>query len=155
MIGMVKYLLNEASELEIVKHLLLCDDNFLPYLSDRVNIIDYAQKIVSKAVRFEAWSEGELVGLVAVYCNDNENSIAYITSVSVLREWMGKGIAGLLIKRCIEYVETSGMKQVSLEVGSNNNHAINLYKKNGFEEEKFKGKIIRMNRYVNNRNNEK
>lgn len=148
MIGMVKYLLNEASELEIVKHLLLCDDNFLPYLSDRVNIIDYAQKIVSKAVRFEAWSEGELVGLVAVYCNDNENSIAYITSVSVLREWMGKGIAGLLIKRCIEYVETSGMKQISLEVSIDNLSAIKLYKKNGFFVEKAKVQFVNMNLYL-------
>lgn len=148
MIGMVKYLLNEASELEIVKHLLLCDDNFLPHLSDRVNIIDFAQKIVSKAVRFEAWSEGELVGFVAVYCNDNENSIAYITSVSVLKEWMGKGIAGLLIKQCIEYVEMSGMKQISLEVSSDNFSAIKLYKKNGFFVEKAKAPFVNMNLYL-------
>jgi len=155
MIGMVKYFFNEASEFEIVKHLLLCEDNFIPHLSERVNIIDYAQKIVSKAVRFEAWSDGKLIGLVAVYCNDNENSIAYITSVSVLKEWTGKGIAGLLIKQCIDYVETSGMKQISLEVSIENVSAIKLYKKNGFLIEKAKTQFVNMNLYLKKMNYEK
>ena len=127
-----EYRLNTASEAEITEHLLRCDADFVPPLSGRVEISDYAQKIASKATRFEAWSGGLLVGLVALYCNDQEKRIAYITSVSVLREWSGKGIAAHLMKQCIEHVRTAGMLQISLEVASDNASAISLYEKSGF-----------------------
>ncbi len=37
----------------------------------RVHVDRYAEKISQNAVRFEAWAAGELVGLVATYCNDH------------------------------------------------------------------------------------
>ena len=86
----VDYLSNKASEAEIAEHLSRCDADFVPPLSGRVEINDYAKKIASKATRFEAWSGGTLVGLVAAYCNDQEKHIAYITSVSVLRNGRAK-----------------------------------------------------------------
>ena len=94
----IEYRLNMASAAQIAEHLLRCDADFVPPLSGRVEIRDYAQKIASKATRFEAWSGGTLVGLVAAYCNDRDKRIAFITSVSVLREWTGKGIAARLMK---------------------------------------------------------
>ena len=128
----VEYLLNKASEVEIAKHLFCCDANFVPPLRGRVDINDYAKKIVSKATRFEAWSGEKLVGLVAVYSNDQEKRVAYITSVSVLQEWMRKGIAAKLVSQCIEHVSALGMSQISLEVAHDNEYAIRLYKKNKF-----------------------
>jgi ribosomal protein S18 acetylase RimI-like enzyme len=128
----VEYLSNKASEAEITQHLSRCDADFVPPLSGRVEINDYAKKIASKASRFEAWSGGVLVGLVAAYCNDQEKHIAYITSVSVLCEWMGKGISSHLMSQCIEHAKVSGMRQISLEVASDNTSAIRLYEKNGF-----------------------
>lgn len=128
----IEFGVNKASEVQIVSHLQRCDADFVPRLSDRVEISDYAKKIAGKAMRFEAWSGDMLVGLVAVYCNDQEQRIAYITSVSVLREWMGKGIAAKLMKLCIEHVKGAGMRQISLDVASNNAPAIGLYEKSGF-----------------------
>jgi len=128
----VEYLSNKASEEEITLHLLHCDADFVPRLSDRVEVKDYAKKIACKATRCEAWSGGKLVGLVATYCNDQEKRIAYITSVSVLKEWTGKGIASKLISQCIEHVIASGMRQMVLEVGGENVSAIRLYEKRGF-----------------------
>ena len=89
----VEYLTNKASVAEIADHLLRCDTDFVPPLVGRVEITDYAKKIANMAMRFEAWAGGTLIGLVAAYCNHQESRIAYITSVSVLRAWMGKGIA--------------------------------------------------------------
>ena len=143
----VEYLSNKASGAEIAQHLLRCDADFMPPLSSRVEITDYAQKIASKATRFEAWSDGTLIGLVAVYCNDQEKRIAYITSVSMLREWTGKGIAARLISRCIEHARASGMRQIDLEVESNNAPAIKLYEKNGFIAGKANPPFIGMNLY--------
>ncbi len=144
----VEYRLNSASEVEIAEHLSRCDTAFVPPLSGRVEISDYAQKIASKATRFEAWSGGTLVGLVAAYCNDHEKRIAYITSVSVLREWIGNGIAVRLVGQCIEYAKTSGMRQISLEVASDNAPAIRLYEKSGFFAGKANVPFVNMNLYL-------
>ena len=147
---MVEYLLNKASELEIAKHLLHCDADFIPPLSNRVDINNYAQKLASKATKFEAWSGGRLVGLVAAYCNDQENRLAYITSVSVLKEWMGQGIAANLLKQCITHAKDAGMQQISLEVASNNQPAMGLYEKNGFVAGQTNTPFVNMNLYLKN-----
>lgn len=143
-----EYSLNRASEDEIVEHLRTCDADFIPPLSNRVVINDYAKKIVSKATRFEAWTDGTLVGLVAAYCNDQEKRIAYITSVSVLREWHRKAIAARLINDCIEHARVLGMRQISLEVDVDNKHAIKLYEKYGFVVGQVKTPIVSMKLYL-------
>jgi len=144
MIAVVEYLSNKASEVEIAEHLSRCEADFVPPLSGRLEINDYAKKIASKAMRFEAWSDGRLVGLVAAYCNDQEKRIAYITSVSVLREWMEKGIAAFLMRQCIEYAKTSGMRQIGLEVAEGNTPAIALYEKSGFLASKTNSPFVSM-----------
>ena len=128
----VEYLVNKASAAEICAHLSSCDADFVPRLSTRVEMQDYAKKIASRATRFEAWAGDKLVGLMAVYCNNQEQRIAFITSVSVLKIWAGKGIATNLLAQCVEHAKMSGMQQVSLEVAQNNLPAVKLYEKMGF-----------------------
>lgn len=144
----VEFLLNKASAVQITDHLLCCDTDFVPPLSGRVEIRDYAKKIASKATRFEAWSGGIPVGLVAAYCNDQENRIAYITSVSVLKEWTRKGIAAGLVGQCVEHAKVSGMRQISLAVAADNTPAIKLYEKSGFIVSKANGPFVGMNLYL-------
>jgi ribosomal protein S18 acetylase RimI-like enzyme len=146
----IEYRLNRASESEIADHLLCCDVDFVPPLSGRVEIKNYVQKIASKATRFEAWLDDALVGLVAVYCNDRESRTAYVTSVSVLKELMGKGIATRLMSQCIEYAKASGMRRISLEVASNNAPAIRVYEKSGFVAHKADTPSVTMNLYLEN-----
>ena len=144
----IEYLLNKASAAEIAEHLTRCDADFVPALSRRVEIKSYAQKIASKAMRFEAWSGSTLVGLVAAYCNDQEKCIAYLTSVSVLRAWTGKGIAARLVGQCVEYAKALGLRQISLEVASDNAHAITLYEKCGFLAGKANAPFITMDLHL-------
>ncbi|TAN49289.1 MAG: GNAT family N-acetyltransferase, partial [Rhodospirillales bacterium] len=140
----VEFHLNKASITEIACHLTACDADFVPPLSHRVEIHGYAQKIVSKATRLEAWSGGRLVGLVAVYCNDQEGRVAYITSVSMLKEWTGKGIGARLMKQCVEHAKALGMRQISLEVAEANTSAIKLYEKSGFVAGKVDAPFVMM-----------
>ena len=149
MSAVVEYLSNKASTAEIAGHLSCCDTDFVPPLSGRVEITGYANKIVSRATRFEAWSGGTLIGLVAVYCNDLENRVAYITSASVLKAWTGKGIAARLVDQCVEHTKASGMRQISLEVASGNMSAIRLYEKNGFATGKESTPFVSMSLYLN------
>jgi ribosomal protein S18 acetylase RimI-like enzyme len=93
---------------------------------------------VNNATRFEAWADNELVGLVAVYCNDRRRCTAYVTNVSVLREWSRKGVATYLMTRCIEHVRKMKFKRIELEVGDANQNAVSLYKKCGFLENERK-----------------
>jgi ribosomal protein S18 acetylase RimI-like enzyme len=148
---MVEYCLNKASEAESAEHLWRCDAHFVPPLSGRVAIDDYAKKITSRATRFEAWSGGTLVGLIAAYCNDQVNSMAYITSVSVLCEWKGKGIAGHLMKRCIEHAGALGMREIRLEVAKGNRLAIRLYEAHGFVADTKAGLLGTMHLRLRNR----
>lgn len=134
---------------EIAAHLTTVDADFVPPLSSRIEIYDYAQKISNKATRFEAWSSSTLIGLVAVYCNDHERRVAYITSASVLKTWAGKGIATQLIDKCIKYAQASGMRQISLEVAVNNIPATKLYEKSGFVTDKAGTLFVTMNLYLN------
>lgn len=148
MSGTVEFGSNKASEAQIAEHLSHCDADFVPPLSSRVVISDYAKKIVANAIRFEAWSNGDLVGLAAMYCNDREKRVAYITSVSVLREWMGKGIATNLMRRCVEHAKEAEMERISLEVSSGNPAAIRLYEKCGFSAGKASAPFLTMDLYL-------
>jgi ribosomal protein S18 acetylase RimI-like enzyme len=123
---------NRATEGEIANHLLLCDATFVPPLTSRVEITKYAHKISACATRFEAWAEGSLVGLVAIYCNDTSHRFAYITSVSVLPGSQGSRIASHLMERCIGYLRKVGFEYVELEVDSENGKAIHMYNRHGF-----------------------
>lgn len=146
----IEYRLNNASEVQIAELLRDCDADFVPRLSERVNITDYARKISAKAFRFEAWAEKKLVGLVAAYCNDREKRVAYITSVSVRCEWAGKGIANHLIGLCIEHSRASRMLRISLDVARGNTSALKLYKKNGFIAGKTDEPFISMHLFFEN-----
>lgn len=135
---------NEASKAEIAAHLFRCDADFMPPLSNRIDVDAYAAKIVSNAIRLEAWNGGNLIGLVAIYCNDKKNFLAYITNVSVQREWAGKGVGNRLTQKVIELAKKSGAKKICLEVECGNTRAIGLYKKYGFTSEKGIGSNIHM-----------
>lgn len=128
----IEYFTNRATDLEITGHLFACDPEFVRALKDRVDIEDYGKKIYNNAIRFEAWAGDVLVGIVAVYCNDQTKRMAYITSVTVLEEWQGRSVAAQLMSRCIEHSKALGMRSIGLEVASGNEPAIGLYKKYGF-----------------------
>jgi len=126
------YRIDTATVNEIEEHLRQADEDFVPPLSGRVEIAAYASKLAAKAVRFEAWASGRLVGLIAVYCNDPASETAYVSSVSVSKEWMGRGIASTLVSKCIEHVVHSRMRRIRLEVSLDNEPALRLYERHGF-----------------------
>ncbi|MBF6617769.1 MAG: GNAT family N-acetyltransferase [Candidimonas sp.] len=123
---------NRATAAQIETHLLACDAAFIPPLSERLSIQSFAQKIATCAVRFEAWSGGVLIGLLAVYCNNVVQRRAFITSVSVDAEWRGKDIAQQLLETAVNYVESLAFRRIDLEVDYRNARALNVYSRIGF-----------------------
>src|SRR5438046_2814866 len=86
-----------ATREDIQAHLQACDNDFIPNLGLKVNIAEYSKKIRARAKTFEAWSDKNLIGLVAAYLNDRDTRTGFITSVSVAKQFMGRGIASKLL----------------------------------------------------------
>ena len=136
---------NRSRTSDIVSHLLACDEKFVLKLNESVSIPSYSKKLVSYAVRFEAWSNKTLIGLVAGYMNDFKSLNSFITNVSVLPNWYGMGIAENLLRNYLYFVADSGFVCVMLNVDSRNKRALSLYKKFGFlVHEDKKEKIVKM-----------
>lgn len=114
-------------------HLNRCDELFDPRLSDRVNIDAYAEKMLAFSLRFEAWHEQALIGLLAAYCNNKDERTAFITNLSVLPHWQGQGIAKHLLITCLDHLNALGFKVVELEVDRRNETAVSLYQKLRFK----------------------
>ncbi|PKP49332.1 MAG: hypothetical protein CVT92_15300 [Bacteroidetes bacterium HGW-Bacteroidetes-1] len=128
------YKKNQSKAGEILEHLVACDKEFTPPLSQRVDLSAYSEKMINFATNIEAWNDKTiLVGLVSAYMNDPDNKTAYITSVSVCPDYTGKGIAKKLIAECLKEAKKNGFKQLQLEVNKSNLPAVNLYRSFGFE----------------------
>ena len=121
-----------ADALQVARLLRACDSRFIPPLSQRVDIDAYAAKLATHARQATAWQDGVLVGLVALYCNDLDRHIAFITSVSVDPGHTRRGIAGRLLDEALEIARGAGMQAVELEVDAANEAALALYLRHGF-----------------------
>ncbi len=140
--------INKASREQIENILRLCDEDFIPKLSSRVNISDYALKLLKHAEIISLLNGEGIFGMIAIYCNDFEKKIGYISSFCLLRKYRGKGIAQKLLRESILYSKRKGMKKIRLEVNPKNLPAINLYKQFDFYIIKNDADSIIMERYV-------
>ncbi len=111
--------------------------------------MEYAQKVCLHAVRFEAWKGDQLVGLVAVYMNDEGKEKAFVTNVSVVHEYVGRGIASLLIEQAMLEAKQQKLKKIILEVSANNPAAVSLYRKMNFVVDKQdESSTLTMSKYL-------
>jgi 2-polyprenyl-3-methyl-5-hydroxy-6-metoxy-1,4-benzoquinol methylase/GNAT superfamily N-acetyltransferase len=140
----IVFKLNNASESDILQFFIRCDADFVPPLSSRVELNRYAIKVTHSSTRFEAWFADELIGLVSLYCNDFQSRVAYITSVSVQKDFTRIGIAEKLLQHSIEYSKSMQMHQICLEVTEEHLIAKRLYGRLGFITSKNYAKKIEM-----------
>jgi len=61
-----------------------------------------------------------------------KRSRAMITDLYVEEEHRGQGIASKLLERCLQYLKSSGIEEVRVNVLVDNVPAISLYRKTGF-----------------------
>lgn len=130
----MNYRLDSAGPDELLAHLRAADAGFAPPLSSRVELAGYAAKLAAHARRLEAWEDGALVGLVAMYANDPVRG-GFITNVSVVPAHHGKGIAAELMRRTLALAGELGLARVRLEVNADNTAALVLYRNHGFQPE--------------------
>ena len=89
---------------------------------------------------FKVEFNDEVVGFIILQITDEAN----VVSIAVKKGYRNLGLATKLFKHAEEYVQSKGIKVVSLEVAFNNITAYLLYKKLGFTQRR-----IRKNYYEN------
>lgn len=105
--------------------------DFMPRLTEKIDIDEFIRKIILKAdliIRYS--SEGNIIGLTVLYCNNFSERKAYISLVGVLRNYRGKGIAKNMIENAILIAKKRHFFRIGLH--SNNKKAQKLYRQLGF-----------------------
>lgn len=108
-----------------------CEDAFENHIPLDITNDKLIRKIDALAEFFVAYST-EVLGYAAVYANDIESKIAFITLIAVRPRFQKRNIGYRLLKKCQEIAVKRGCRGIKLEVNNKNHSAIAFYEKNGF-----------------------
>ena len=99
------------------------------------------------SIMLVAFDEGELVGTGAVSVVSGRERFAHRReiAISVRKDYWGKGIGSGLMNLLMDFCRKNGAESVELEVRSDNEAAISLYKKFGFEKIGRNEKFFKIN----------
>lgn len=123
------------------------DSNVISMDQHRLWFEKYIEK--ENDFHFIVESNNKPVGQASVYYIHKENSEAEIGRFLVDPNSAGKGYIKQACIELIKFCQNSlKLKYIFLEVMENNHKAIELYKKNGFKEEKRNDGLIRMGQYL-------
>jgi ribosomal protein S18 acetylase RimI-like enzyme len=117
----------------LLDFLVQVDLDFVPPISSKVDLVQYAQKLNSKATHCVAQESGgeKIIGLISFYCNDPQKINAYISVFGVFESARGKGLGSEMFDRVIDYVKGMGFAFMSFQTWESN-RALSFYKSRGF-----------------------
>lgn len=101
-------------------------------IADKVNLLEYAEKVINRAIFFVARKDSNIIGMNIVYMNDSQNRNAYITYIHVKEEYRNRGIGKKLLLAAINQARSNKFTTISLEVRKENINAKNLYSRLNF-----------------------
>ena len=118
---------NNASTYQFVKDYCIRIDNYNPDSFDSwFNKINSIGKII-------AITHSGIIAFLLLYCTQKETMDGYICNVFVLDQFRGLGLSVRLLDKAVEVCKSLGFKSVSLHVNEDNEKAISIYEKYGFE----------------------
>lgn len=82
---------NEEALSKLVKYMEKADNTFNIPLSSRVDILDYAKKLLRKGVVLATIKDDFIVGIIGFYCNDKDSKKGYITVASLTKDAQKEG----------------------------------------------------------------
>ena len=110
---------------------------------------DYIRKFAGNpgSIMIVAFDEGELIGTGAVSVVSGKPRFAHRReiAISVRKDYWGKGIGTGIMNVLMDFAKKSGAEVLELEVRSDNEAAISLYKKFGFEKIGTNEKFFKIN----------
>lgn len=130
---MIEYICDKKKldKAKVLSFILDLDKDFVPRLSQKVDIYNWVDKLFSLAYVTAAMQDDNLVGLVVFYANDKNFYKGYITYVAVSPLYRKQGLATNLLQYSFDTIKNVGMKTIGIH--TNNVNAMNLYRKVGFK----------------------
>lgn len=122
--------MNELSKEDLINFLHIVDNDFNPPLSKKVEITEYADKIIGNSELIMYKIKDEIAGIVVLYCNNHCSRLAYIPLVAVHPNYRGIGIAKSIMKSAIKRAKDANMDRIGIH--TNNQVALKLYLSLGF-----------------------
>ncbi len=144
--------LSDAPQLVAFKKAVTSESPFLVTYPDEVEDVFEARRFISiyltddRRIFLVAEYQGEIVGMITL-AGSSKRKILHKAElgISVRKPYWGKGIGSMLMNEALRIAKEKGFKKIQLEVMENNERAIKLYEKFGFELEGRKKKAIRLN----------
>lgn len=134
-----QYLIKKLSFEEIFEYLNLCDRNFNPPLSFKVDLNSYSKKISELAVHYCAIFNQKIIGLTCCYCNDPNKDIAFLSVTCIHPDYFRKGIGEKLTLYVESDLKTRNFRRIRAEIDIENVASQNLHKKLGYTIVETKG----------------
>ena len=110
---------------------------------------DFIRKFAGNpgSIMIVAFDEGELIGTGAVSVVSGKPRFAHRReiAISVRKDYWGKGIGTGIMNVLMDFAKKSGAEVLELQVRSDNEAAISLYKKFGFEKIGTNEKFFKIN----------
>ena len=100
-------------------------------LSEKIQIEEYAQKVLLLGIVIKIEHNNEIVGVVTGYANNNVSG-GYISVLGVSENHRGQKIGSRLLEAFIDEAKIEGMKQISLFAHKDNHNALKMYLNRGF-----------------------
>lgn len=113
-------------------------------LSQRVDLPAYASKLQDRADICCAFEGKPIVGLQAIYANDQRSLCGHIPLLAVLPSHQGKGLGKAMLSRALALARQRGMKRVGSEVNLENTRARRLYESAGFQAVRTEGASLHL-----------
>ena len=118
------------------------ETKFLARESDEFNFtVEQEREFIKNCTRDEntRFIIGEVEGRIIGNCSASliQNKKRYLhraaMGIAVVKDYWNKGIGKIMMQECIDWCKEKGVEQLELEVVTQNNHAISMYKNFGFE----------------------
>ncbi len=122
----------EMNEESVYNFLCEVDKNFPVPLSEKVDLREYAKKLVNKAEICCITEENRILSVAAGYMNNADEEVAFLAVVATSQQARGKGMASALVKEFIDKARARQLKGVHLYTDKRNSSAISIYTKLGF-----------------------
>lgn len=135
---MLKFSINLSDKHQIKDHLLRMDTDFQTTVNSRVDLDEYAEKVATKATRFELFDNENLVALIAGYINQ-EAQFIFVTLYSIEKEYRGTRTFLGLYGKLLKFIEERNanelvIKEIHAESDKDRHTQILVWKRLGFKE---------------------
>ena len=117
---------------EILKYLHEHDNDFPIPLSHKTNLKQYLNKMIRLGKSVICVDQNQIVGLIFYYDNNTQERKAFISLVSVDKNYRCKGIATHLIEEVLSLLKKQQFKICEVPTHETNELAIHLYGLLGF-----------------------